>query len=490
MHLIGTAQNLNPVGSGSTTTTELATAQAPAKLTVAVGPSLSEFLLLLFETLEKEDLRYCVLHGWERLPIELDPDGNLDLAIHPDDAEKLPSVVRALSERGYQPIQRLNYAGNAYALVFAWFEDLALKTVTADFTFEPPNSGFIGRSGEAPAVGRQKLNGLWIAEPTTEFAFLLVKKLSKGRVGSGTEQRLRLLVERLGRPKAEQVASTLFGKMRGGEIVQACEDLTLGEILEKLRPVPLRRHIFGRPLNAIRSFFEDAVRLVRRWRRPPGFSLILLGPDGVGKSTLVAGLLQAFAPVFRHHQIFHWRPGVAVPIRDGDGSLSNPHGQAPRGVSMSVLYLFGFFLDFCVGYAVRIRPSLIRSGLVIFDRYLPDLLVDQRRYRYAGPLWLVRLLLRLVPGFGGLLLVLDAPEEVILSRKHQLSPRELQRQRADYRLLSCNLPNAHLLETQHGVEQTLAMASQIIVQHLAERFHKQHMSCVALNPRPAAAGSR
>jgi len=232
----------------------------------------------------------------------------------------------------------------------------------------------------------------------------------------------------------------------------------------------------GRILSRIWQRFQS-------WMHPAGLSFILLGPDGVGKSTLVAGLLESLGAAFRGHELFHWRPGVVVPIRDGDDSLSSPHEEASRSPLVSVLYLFGFFADFCVGYAVRIRPLLVRSSLVVFDRYFHDLLVDQKRYRYSGPVWLARLLLRLSPGRNDLLLALDAPEDVILSRKQQLPCQELSRQRAAYRALCRTLPNAHVVETQHGTEPALAAAAQIIVGHLAQRFVPQSSLSAALNSR-------
>jgi thymidylate kinase len=444
---------------------------ASAVLAIAgVQQSLPDLLRIFFETLDREDIRYCVLHSWGKLPIALESEHDLDLAIHPDDARKLPIVFRTLTERGYVPLQRLNYEFRASAFIFGWFEDLAPKNLMVDFACDHRESGVIWKSGEALVAGRQKVDGIWVADPATEFSYLLTKKVSKGFMSPRVAQRLVELVEMLGLPNAENIASELFGDGRKKQVLQACLDRRFAEMLSSLKPVLLRRATSRHPLKAIRYFLEEGVRLSRRCRRPTGVSLVFLGPDGVGKSTLVAGLLDALKPVFRLDQTFHWRPGVVVPIRDGDGALSNPHDDPPRGAMLSVLFLLGFFLDFWVGHILRIRPLLTRSGLVIFDRYYYDVLVDSKRYRYAGPKWLLRVMALFLPNRDELVFVLDAPEQVILSRKRQLPEEELRRMRVDYRQLSTRLKQCYLIETQSGPQQTLAQACRIVFAHLAGRL--------------------
>jgi thymidylate kinase len=140
----------------------------------------------------------------------------------------------------------------------------------------------------------------------------------------------------------------------------------------------------------------------------------------------------------------------------------------------SVAALFAVFLDYWVGYLTVLRPFLARSGLIMFDRYFQDLLVDPIRYRYGGPMWLPRLLNAFVPPPDLLLLVLDAAEEVILSRKRELPPVELRRQRASYHQLTVVGGRATLIRTDQGVEKTCMEASRPIVDYLTERFQRQN----------------
>ena len=157
----------------------------------------------------------------------------------------------------------------------------------------------------------------------------------------------------------------------------------------------------------------------------------------------------------------------------------NPHDEALRGTLGSVAALLVVLLDYWVGYLIVLRQFLARSGLVVFDRYFQDLLIDPIRYRYGGPMWLPRLVSAFVPPPDLLLLVLDAEEEVILSRKRELPPVELRRQRASYHQLTLVGGRATLIRTDQGVEKTCIEASRPIVDYLTERFQRQHARWLA-----------
>jgi thymidylate kinase len=445
---------------------------------IAAPPcSLSGCLHILFQQLEERQVRYCVLHSWEGLPDELPSD--LDLAVHPGDRARLPFVFQELQHQGYQLVQCLNYFTQAYYFVFVWYEDLALRSVAVDIAFQYRRSGLISLSGEELTAGRQRFKEFWVASPATEFAYLLAKRTWKRSVPPRHAQRLKVLVEKLGRAEAEELAGKVFvGKLKAA-VVEACVNGSLEKFLKIVGPSPWWSDLGRHPAGVLRFLSGETLRLVRRCLQPTGLFLVVLGPDGAGKSTLVSQLTRICGACFRRHRIFHWRPMVIAPHKETGVPVTDPHAKPPRGKLGSVAALFLSFLDYWLGYLSVLRPFLARSGLIVFDRYFPDVLVDPLRYRYGGPIWLAKFLSRLVPRPELLIFVLDAEDKVILSRKREVVLEELRRQRAGYRQFTEQEANARLIETDQGIGRTVGEASRFIVEHLARRFERRHSAWLA-----------
>jgi thymidylate kinase len=437
----------------------------------AQGHSLSHFLRLLFRLLDEQQVRYCVLHSWEGLPDTLPSD--LDMAVHPQDRANLRLVFQGLGKGGYRPAQCLNYLAQAYYFVFSWVEDDAVEFARLDVIFEHRRSGLTSLSGEELVAGRERLEGFWVASPPTEFVYLLAKKTWKRSMPPRQGRRLKLLVEMLGRQQAEKLAGKVFtGKLKT-EIVEACVNGSLDGLMGRIGVQPWLTGLVRHPLGLCRFLCGEGTRVMRRWFQPTGVFLVILGPDGAGKSTLVGRLTQAVGPCFRRQRIFHWRPNVIAPRKETGVPNTDPHDEPPRGVLGSTVVLLGIFLDCWLGFAFVLRPLLARSGLVIFDRSYHDLLIDPLRYRYGGPMWLARFLGRLIPA-PDLLFLVDAEDEVILSRKHEVPPEELRRQREAYQQFALGVKRANLISTDHGIELSVGEAARSVVEYLTRRFQRRH----------------
>lgn len=431
--------------------------------------SVADFLRTLFRLLDESEVRYCVLHSWFSLPEKLPSD--LDLAVHPLDRMRLPAVFEALGQRGYAPIQWRNYVTNGHGFYFIWRTDSSVSTATLDIIFEHRRGGLILAAGDELVRGRMRHGPFWVSSPKVEFAYLLAKKIWK-RAGSPSQfLRLAHLVQQLGAVEAERIAAEFLPRSWKTRVVEICATGTIETELDDLHRDLWHNGVSRRPLRMIRHLTDECRRGVRRIIQPTGILVSVLGPDGVGKSTLIEGLPDAFGASFLRRRVFHWRP-EAFSRRRNNRSVTDPHGQVPRGTLISMAYLAAFFVDSWIGYLIRVRPLLAGSGLVQFDRYFHDVLVDPQRYRYGGPKWFAALLCRLLPE-PDLVILLDAEEDLILERKTELTRAEIQHQRELYRRLKFLRAREVCVRTDAGIEATLQASTSAVVEFMKQRFGKR-----------------
>ena len=172
--------------------------------------------------------------------------------------------------------------------------------------------------------------------------------------------------------------------------------------------------------------------------RAVGLCVGILGPDGSGKSSVIERYVPALAGCFSGVEHFHLRPHLLGGTAQARTTSTDPHGRPPRSVLVSTIKLMYLWADYVLGYYFRVRPLLTRGRLVIFDRYYQDLLIDPRRFRYSGSMRFAGLLAHMTP-LPDLILVLDAPAEVLQARKQEVPAFESARQVEAYRAIAAPL---------------------------------------------------
>jgi thymidylate kinase len=214
--------------------------------------------------------------------------------------------------------------------------------------------------------------------------------------------------------------------------------------------------------------FKDFLRKARAWTNPEGLFFVVLGPDGVGKSTTVQRLQTELQVLLGSCRKQRWRPGIIRKIAP-DTSNRMPHSKPQRGRVISTIFVFGLALDFSIGYAVSAYPALVRAETIIFDRYFHDLLIDPRRYRYSGSMRLAQFLSRLMPPRKAIFIILDAEEDIILSRKQELTPQELRRQLSAYRAFGSSAAGSMIITTNKPVDEIVGEIIDKVLVVLAAR---------------------
>jgi hypothetical protein len=129
----------------------------------------------------------------------------------------------------------------------------------------------------------------------------------------------------------------------------------------------------------------------------------------------------------------HHRPGV-LPVRGGSDveASTDPHRSAPYPPGIAALKTLFLFVDYALGWLVRIRPAVASGGWVIIERGWWDLVVDPLRYRLRPRARAARLLGRLLPR-PDLTVILEASKDVLIARKDELPVEEIERQASEWR---------------------------------------------------------
>ncbi|MGD0258568.1 MAG: hypothetical protein ABSD29_01950 [Verrucomicrobiota bacterium] len=432
-------------------------------------PEISQLVTAVFRAWQQAKINFLVLRNYESLPRFINND--IDVLV---DRAQLRQAEQALlgaaAQAGFRLHNRVEFATLALYLsspqtnVQAHF-DLFTALKWRGFEFVSCQE-YLQRK-----VGRELFSIPASADETATklLAWLIytgkVKEKYRAAVAAGCQTEQAAVTDLLART---------YGPARARLLVTAAaleQWAALEAAAGSLRRALILRQLIGHPWRTIASLLADARRLAGRFLWPPGLTVVLCGADGSGKSTAARAVMDGLGGTFPPQKVrhFHWKPPLFSARRQAArGPATDPHGLPARN-PISSLCCFGFqWLEFLLGSHLRLRPVTFRGGLVLIDRYYYDFFVDQRRYRLSVPLFVIRLGLFFLKK-PDLVFLLDAPAEVLQSRKQEVAPVETERQRIAYRELVRGLSNGRVLDATQPPEKVGADINRAILDFMAQR---------------------
>jgi thymidylate kinase len=441
----------------------------------------------VFHVLDRESMPYCVLHGYEALDREVNSDVDCLISRGATPRQLLRLLMRNREFIGADVVSQRDY----YFVLAIPAEGGGFAFLQLDFCTDCAIAGAKLISGEEILASRQRRGCFWIPAPDVEFAVYLVRVIVGEKLTDGRGQRLARAFNQ--NPEAAKARLMAIFNGRDAQTVLAAsmpgnwEPLRnqIPEIASRLR----HRSVLSHPLAAAVFPVRMLIKKLGRFLRPSGVSVVVLGPDGAGKSSVVSALPERLAPVLPSHVCWGFVPGLkSLFARSGEPRQTDtPHLLEPRSAPVAVLRVcYWFVFNFISRFTLR--SAVARARLVMYDRHFIDILVDQRRYRYAGPHWIIRMLCRLAPT-PDLVILLDAPASVLQSRKQEVPFEVTVEQCAAYRNLLRKISHGKVIDAAQPFERVVNDVASAVLELLRKRLDRSEMAEAEPQRKSAAFGS-
>jgi len=354
--------------------------------------------------------------------------------------------------------------------------------------------------------------GLYISSPGVEASINLLKDLIyhgkvrdkyKDKILSYAKKESDVFLTSIQKPFGIKTSSFILERAITGN----------WDVLEK-KFIKLRLVLFFRsfmhPISQLIKFFYYFRAQIRRFfSSPHGIFIVLIGPDGAGKSTTANNLFESnIKKLFQQRYYFHghfpylpemkkiagfFKRNKKEVIR-GNQSLRGeteaiskanhehlrrnkiPHfvrndrlegttrqnaGDTSRPLSLlrSMIYPLYYGFNYFLGHFF-IWKEKARAGLIIFDRYFYDYYIQEQFINC--PRWLLRLIERLIPKPDIIIYLKNTPE-VIWNRKKELSMEEIKRQMLVCEEITKRYGKSSFIIETNSIEGTILSAQKIIV---------------------------
>jgi thymidylate kinase len=415
----------------------------------AVAAGAAAPLADLFRAFGSAGLEWCLLRGD---PEAIVPGGDVDLLV----ARSHRPLARHLAiAHGFAHLTTLGRGSHAFYVAYDHASDRWIKLdIVHDLRFGPYQTLRWNVAKECLAR-RQRVGDIFVLAPSDAFWTLLLHcLLDKGRIAPRHREPLRRLAAVGAISDPIVAALPRGGHAAGWDAASVIRNVGEGQWADVERLAPLVSRSFRRtqPLRAmVRGAANRGLRRLTRatlvWHR--GFSVALMGPDGAGKSTLAAALQERFF----------------LPVRIVYMGIHRAStGPQRRAMALPTRLLTNW------ARCAAAQLHRARGRLVVFDRFPFDALLPSARpigpSRRAGR-WLVAHVCRR----PDVVVLLDAPADVMHRRKADHPIEVLEARRQQYLRLASRLRGAHVVDANRPPEELRRRVTAVIWESYRRRRH-------------------
>lgn len=438
----------------------------------------TERIKSFFNKLEEYKVSYVWIHSYDNVKEEND----IDIAIDKNSFQRIDSIILSISnELSLKVIQLLQHESHAKYFVIIGL-DKEYFFLKIDPCTDFMRDGRILLSAEEILNGRIARENYYIPRPEIEAIYILLKKILKGFLTEYHKSKLHDLFSK-NKKVINLKINEYFGERYGAILIDALEKNNWLEVENKL--IELKKNVLWKsfqksPFKVFKYWYNEVFRIISRISKPTGLVVILVGPDGAGKSTLSANLLPIMQNTFRKTSLQHWRPGLLPKIANIFGTEKNhdatdPHKMQVQNKFISIIKLIYYWFDYLLGYFFIIYPKKVKSTFVLFDRYYYDYYFDPKRFRISTSKHVIKYFISILPK-PDLILVLNAEPIEIYERKQELSVNEITSQLVTINRYFSSRDNCKFVKASDGIETMVDQSLKAIFDFMHSRFIKRYIN--------------
>ena len=410
----------------------------------------------LFAELEERRLRWALL----RVPSDLTkPSGDVDLLVAPEDVHGLVAAAQRL---GFVSLPGWERPPDLIFISYDRGSDhWIVLDVATTISFRTPGARELDGAARQVLLRRRVEDAIALPADGDAFWLLLGHCLLDDRaVPPRYRERLQELAPR---SEDSSLGDALLRVVDGDSDPRAYPEAVLSGDWRRLEEMGGRLAADLKQRRSRRERLTTAVKRTRRVARKPlllrrrrGLSVALLGPNGVGKSTVAAGLERGFPLDVTVMHMGLWKAASASPRARPAEVLTRPFRLWARSAIA--------------------HYHQARGRLVIYDRY-----VYEARLPPKPPLIAVkRLYFRVLEGIlprPDAAVVLDVPGDVAYRRKQENPPGELESERRVYAELAEREPLVEMVDASRGPDAVRTDVTAIVWNMLQARWRKGDSRC-------------
>lgn len=377
-------------------------------------------ILCLIKQIEAESISYVYLRNHENLPDDVGND--VDLLIQKGLTTKVLEIITTEAPKhGWKVLRKVQFSPLSVFLA----ETHGEAFLHIDL-FERLEWHFIEYAVASQLLARRQWNGcVHIPYPADElYLNISTRLIYQGKVREKHRLQAQLLVDQDRQKEIRDSFVYHIGSKVGMDMANAMIDGDWERVeasANTLRRAAIKRNALRTPFAAGKGLFSYLRRASGRLISPPGPFVIFVGVAGVGKSTLIEGVLPLFKELTGRSDtlIFRGEPTEATLQITGesDNRASIPNTNDPRSAIVSIFFLIYRLIRLWIGYLRQILPSRIKNRAVIGECYAYEWFLDPHRLGLQLPQWTLRLAAIMSPKPDLVICMISAPNQIILRGK-------------------------------------------------------------------------